>query len=523
MCELPYFPDQCRDMLDGTVCDPSAGSFGTDAVVDASPPGYHGALGDLNADGYVDTVQHSALTSVLQIVFGHNQMAPQETQILGVRSFVTAVEVADLNRDGALDILVAVGSGTVFYYLNKNDGTGRVGSAMLLAAVAAASGVHVRDLNMDGNVDVVVTSFTSPLLAVVWGPVEAASVEWVGDVLTAAQGDFQNTALVFADINNDGALDLLLTEAAAVSWRYHLYTGVTGSSYGPAVPFIVPAQARTVPCLATVSDLRGLGPELVILGDTGTVTLVPLTNFATAASGYVSLDLAPAFDSPGGVPLSVSALVAAPFNKLTPGLGLAMASFVSMHVVVVQIDVEGALVGPPMTVRLPEGALFLRPGDLDYDRDLDLRVFSVGSVYFLQNGRSQTADGLFLASDALCVAQQCAANPMAAAAMILPPPTSVFLLDFMGRTTANTFAPSLVYNTTSFLQTTTGISSIALCQAQCTGDCAGIVFDADAQSCVSMSPSQLIQTPSGVASSGASYSYRRYAPGVGGLWSPDIP
>ena len=178
--------------------------------------------GDLNGDGRPDLVVDQSSGQVTVLL---NQPAGGFTVAfsldLGANHILSDVKVADLNGDGWGDLIVADNGdpldpantgGDVAVFFNQGGGT--FGPPLLLRAGVAPTSIGVADVNRDGRGDLVVANNLSNDVSVLvnagGGAFEPA---W-----TFATGDGP-TSVALADFNGDGITDL------AVS---HMISGAVG-------------------------------------------------------------------------------------------------------------------------------------------------------------------------------------------------------------------------------------------------------------------------------------------------------
>jgi hypothetical protein len=116
--------------------------------------------------------------------------------------------VADLTGDGALDLVVA-SENDGFVRLFAGDGAGGFGPAEDSVAIAPSEGLAVAtgDVNGDGVADAVVTSYTSPTVAIMLGgeTIRRATVE----------ATVNPWGLDLADMNGDGIDDPVIADQGA--------------------------------------------------------------------------------------------------------------------------------------------------------------------------------------------------------------------------------------------------------------------------------------------------------------------
>ncbi len=137
------------------------GSFATGTTL----PGTSGdrttsvALGDVNNDGWLDIVTGNDLRSwggtnyrtKLYLNSGHGTFA-SETSVGGSNYHAYDIRLADIDRDGDLDILLGVYGGNSVYWLNGGTGYFGTGNGTNIANLSANTrSIAVGDVNGDGD------------------------------------------------------------------------------------------------------------------------------------------------------------------------------------------------------------------------------------------------------------------------------------------------------------------------------------------------------------------------------------
>lgn len=174
------------------------------------------AIGDFNGDGKSDVAVVDFDTGKLGVLLGNGNGTFQSEVTYSVGLQAKAVAVADLNNDGAADLIVASGKGpgnspitnTVSVLLGLGNGT--FSTAVQYAPGAGLTNLAIADIDSDGVLDILVTNSLSNAVNVLSG---------YGD------GTFQSptsypvgtgpSGIVVGDLNNDGRADLAVTNAAA--------------------------------------------------------------------------------------------------------------------------------------------------------------------------------------------------------------------------------------------------------------------------------------------------------------------
>lgn len=219
-------------------CVPTFTGFGGVQQIAAFPSQFaetRHALGDLNADGYLDLIvsfteisspspQHSVSVHLGSggAVFGPAQHFPSGPD-------PGSLSIGDFNRDGALDVAVLNRTvGTVSVLLG--DGAGGLGAPVAFPVGAGPGAIVTHDLNGDGFLDLIVTNRGSNSVSILFGLGTGA---FAGQ-LTALVGA-QPVGVVVDDFNSDGVPDIVTSNTAGDSLSILLSNGVAG--FGPVVTF----------------------------------------------------------------------------------------------------------------------------------------------------------------------------------------------------------------------------------------------------------------------------------------------
>jgi hypothetical protein len=209
----PEFPQAPSLNFANVVAYPSGGYAQSVAVADVNRDGKPDLL---VANGCLNISSGCRPNGSVSVLLGNGDgtfQSPVTYSSGGV--LATAVVVADLNHDGKLDLLVSnlcattQGScsvGAIGVLLGNGDGTFQPAASYSSVGFGAIS-LAVADFNRDGNLDVVATNMQGPSVAVLLGNGD-------GTFQTALTYDSAGDSPVFvaaADLNGDGKVDILVS------------------------------------------------------------------------------------------------------------------------------------------------------------------------------------------------------------------------------------------------------------------------------------------------------------------------
>jgi hypothetical protein len=170
------------------------------------------AAADFNADGNVDLAIANQIYGSAFVTLGYGRGAFNAAGNLNTTGFLNAMAVGDFNGDGKLDAIVAGGSGGVStglggpglgVSLGNGDGTFTPANGSPISLGQSLSAIVAADFNGDGKLDVAVTDSSANDLYILLGNRDGT----FGPPSTIAVGNSPD-AIVAGDFNNDGKLDL---------------------------------------------------------------------------------------------------------------------------------------------------------------------------------------------------------------------------------------------------------------------------------------------------------------------------
>jgi hypothetical protein len=219
-------------------------------------------LADVNRDGYLDVLFDDQRGYVLIYLGGPNGYSKDHTWKVPCPALATSgrVNVADLNKDGWLDLIVSTMGhymgfkDTLHIFYGSPEGFRPENSQAYLGGYSPIN-TAVADFNRDGNLDLICTAYSTPTSRVIpaqlfWGNGKTLDFDHPVNLPAEASADVMED-----DLNRDGWIDIVLA-----CHRNDIGHQVNSLIYWNGPEGFSPAR---------VTRLPGLGPHGIVSRDRG--------------------------------------------------------------------------------------------------------------------------------------------------------------------------------------------------------------------------------------------------------------
>ena len=249
------------------------------------------ALADLDRDGRLDVVVANRATNSVAVLRGDawgGLGTPLAYPVAGQAP--AALAIGDLDGDGFLDVLTANEEDATVSLL-RGDARGTLEPAVTFATCGSKlAGIALGDVNGDGRIDVVVVCSVTANLCVLAGNARGG----LDPPVSYETGGSYPTALALADVDLDGRVDVVVVNAGSGT------IGVLRQTRdGRLAPAEVHASGGDRPVSVAVGELTGDGrPDIAV------------ANSYSASIGVLAGNAQGSFDPPALVGLNLPTFVA---------------------------------------------------------------------------------------------------------------------------------------------------------------------------------------------------------------------
>lgn len=176
------------------------------SIINVGGDPYRGfAVGDINGDGSLDVVTPNQNdigiminTSVKKISFGLSQLPQTQSPF--------AVELAEMNGDGNLDLVVATNGSLISIIPGDGEGQFNEKEKTEIRTAAGAKQIAIGDINGDGIQDALISNWSGEILAVLGSKTAIEVVRFKHPKTPNPWG------VALADLNGDGKSDLIIAD-----------------------------------------------------------------------------------------------------------------------------------------------------------------------------------------------------------------------------------------------------------------------------------------------------------------------
>ena len=198
-------------------------------------------VGQLNANTALDiAIPHTRTTHQTTIWNNDGSGNFAQTDAVTVGSTPRSLTIADIDRDGDMDIAVA-SEGTNSVSVLTNNGSGDFTATATLPVGLAPNNVAAGDLNSDGLLDLVIANTNSNSISLL---INNGGGTFASQVPVLLNGSPQ--ASIIADFNNDGFADIAVTDTTSANDAVALLLNDGTGNFATPVDFPVGNHPRAI-------------------------------------------------------------------------------------------------------------------------------------------------------------------------------------------------------------------------------------------------------------------------------------
>ncbi|MFZ5970446.1 MAG: FG-GAP-like repeat-containing protein [Bacteroidota bacterium] len=285
---------------------PAGGSAGTIDFVPTNlnlfSPTFNLACGDLNGDGKPDLLASRGGATLNEVFVRLNTSAigaanisfttpsfPNDRLVLDVTDRAFRMVIRDLNGDGKPEVIVSnANTDKVYVFINTSTtATLSFNPTPVKFTVDGATnsyGIDVQDIDGDDKADIVVNQFNKPDVFILRNTSSGGQVTFA-TAFRIPLGGVTGTLnhLTTADFNNDGRLDIAVTNSTVNNKAYVVFNASTPGSF--SFPSSTEIDVGDGPFGIDAGDIDGDGDVDIMIGDIDFTASPPNNEFSLLING----------------------------------------------------------------------------------------------------------------------------------------------------------------------------------------------------------------------------------------------